>query len=190
MRGWRVIRRVSWGFVALALLAVGRAWACVPQPFVTVEPRASGPPGTEVTVEGTGFGSDPVEIRWNTLDGQRLASTGGPNFSLSVAIPDVPPGLYQIVVLSRDADASVTQKALAPFDVREDGSAVVSPRSEGQPVDAPGSPDDDDSSPIPTFVAIALGGLTLTVLGGAVGATVSRPRGASVNTAHDADDSP
>jgi len=65
--------------VAASLSPAAAAWACVPQPTITsIEPRASGPAGAQVTVVGNNFDPAPVEIRW-TVDyvapGQRLAVT-------------------------------------------------------------------------------------------------------------------
>ncbi len=171
----RVALASAFGLLSLTVLSAARAWPCVPQPFVTVAPRASGSPGTEVTVEGTGFDSGPAEIRWNAVDGPRLASTNGPNFSLSVAIPNAPPGLYLLVVLSRGADGGVTQKASSSFDVREDANTnpATPPRSEAPPPGGPGSSEVDGSSPVATVAGIALAGLALAILGGVVGAKVS-----------------
>ncbi len=39
-------------FVAVVLAGATGAWACVPQPLITITPVASGPAGAELTVNG------------------------------------------------------------------------------------------------------------------------------------------
>ncbi|MGH9151540.1 MAG: hypothetical protein ACRD03_03830, partial [Acidimicrobiales bacterium] len=94
------------------------AWACVPQPrLVAVLPDSSGPPGTEVTVDGLGFDRGRAEVRWNSRDGALLASADGPDFSATITIPDVPAGLYALIVLSRQPGGAIGNTARAAFEV-------------------------------------------------------------------------
>ncbi|MGH2773333.1 MAG: hypothetical protein ACRDIU_09390, partial [Actinomycetota bacterium] len=116
--------------VALAILvaataAMGPAWACVPvRSIVQVEPQSSGPPGVTVKVSGVGFGDAPVEIRWNDLNGPKLADTNGPIFSADVKIPESKPGLYTLIALTRAKDAGVDNAGTAPFFVTGPGSEL------------------------------------------------------------------
>lgn len=129
------------------------AWACVPQPrLVAVLPHASGPSGMEVTVQGVGFDPPPsrTEIRWNSPDGPELGRAERSDFAVRVVVPDVPAGLYGILVMSRGADGVLGNAARATFDVR--GPAAVAaptpavgngtqssmPRANAAPATAPG----------------------------------------------------
>lgn len=155
----------------LVAAAVG-AWACVPFPMLSVEPSASAAPGTEVTVEGLDFGSAPVELRWNALDGPLLAKTQGPIFSTPVTVPESPAGIYTIVGLGRAPDGSVGAKTAASFQVT--GPAAPSPDVPATVAADSGGDDSDDDGP--STAVVALGGLVLAVAGGFVGATVAGRR--------------
>ena len=164
--------------VAVALLAGTVAFACIPQArLVVISPKASGPGGSQVIVQGIGFDAAPSlsEIRWNSPDGPMLAQADNPDFALPVAIPAVPPGLYGIVVLSRGADGVLGNAARADFQVTDEKPLPGAT----PPTVAPG----------PTFAAAPAQGtssgpgfgwlLTLAVGGVAVGVVISRGRGRS-----------
>lgn len=107
------------GVVALTLMSwVSSGWACIPQPkLVSLQPQASGPAGSRVTVQGLGFDQGPIEIRWNGSDGPQLAKAEGPNFSAEITIPSSPEGLYGVVVLGRKVDGAVGNTGTAAFQV-------------------------------------------------------------------------
>jgi len=105
------------GMAAAMSGTAGMAWACVRQPLIVLQPRASGAPGSQVTVNGSGFNTDRAELRWNALDGQLLASADGPDFSTAVTIPAVPPGLYAMVAIMRSPDGAVGNAVRASFEV-------------------------------------------------------------------------
>ncbi|MDQ6950015.1 MAG: hypothetical protein M3256_28170, partial [Actinomycetota bacterium] len=96
-------------------LTVSGAWACVPQPVLTVRPASSGFSGQQVTVDGIGFGSGPVEIRWNDVTGEELATASGPSFSAAVTVPMVPDGLYVLFGLSRSRDGGIDSLSRSEF---------------------------------------------------------------------------
>jgi hypothetical protein len=122
--------RITCSVTLLATLGAGDARACVPQPIVYLRPVSSGPPGTEVTVEGQNFTAGRAEVRWNGFDGQILATPTGPTFSSAVSIPDVDPGLYTVLVLVRDPAGAIGAVARSAFQVTS--RAGISPSS-GQP---------------------------------------------------------
>lgn len=156
--------------LSVALTAVlTTAWACVPFPqaLATLQPQSSGPPGTEVTVHGLGYDKGPIEIRWNALDGPRLASATGPDFSVPVTIPEAPDGLYSVVVLSRAQDGSIGSAGSTPFQ-------VISPGS-GGPGTNP-SPSKTSSPSSRSSVPALLTGGALVVVGALIGAVASRRR--------------
>ena len=155
------------GLTTLASLLASSAWACVPQPLLTLLPRASGAPGSQVTVDAVAVG-DRAEIRWNGIDGPRLADGTGPSFSTAVTIPEVPPGLYSIVVIERQPDGSVGSTGRASFQVTQpDGQAL--PRTGDGAVRTTDASARGRSSPDPVPVALISGGagLLLGAVGGA-----------------------
>jgi hypothetical protein len=130
--------------VAVVLLAgTGRAWACVPQPGIVVQPRSSAPAGSQVTVTGQAFGDSRVEIRWNATDGELLGAVPGPNFTADIAIPQAPPGLYTLIAIMREPDGAVANTARAPFQVLEAGAPEMS---------AAAPQDRAQTSPVPSSV--------------------------------------
>lgn len=156
------------------MVAAASAWACVPYPYVFVEPRASAPPGTEVTVSGSGFGADSLEVRWRAIDGALLVKANGPTFSVPVTVPDEPPGLYTLLVVSRGRGGEVLGATSTVFDVTGPASAEArtippeTPATATQPSSVP-------TASIEIPVATALGA-ALFGAGVAAGALASRRR--------------
>ncbi len=158
-------------------VAATSARACVPYPYVFVEPRASAPPGTQVTVSGSGFGADSLEVRWRAIDGALLVKANGPTFSVPVTVPDEPPGLYTLLVVSRGRGGEVLGATPTVFDVTGAGAGnpPEPPTTATQPAEAP--------SPVPTAsieipVAGALG-VALFAAGVAAGVLARRRRQAA-----------
>lgn len=122
-------------------VATASAWACVPYPYVFVEPRASAPAGTEVTVSGSGFGADSLEVRWRAIDGALLVKAAGPTFSVPVIVPDEPPGLYTLLVVSRGRGGEVLGATPTVFDVTGPtrADATIPPTPTTAPATAPSS---------------------------------------------------
>lgn len=102
------------GLAIAGLGAAATGWACVPQPLVALLPRASGPPGSRIIVQALAV-SGVQEVRWNSVEGTKLADAIGPSFSVEVTIPDVAEGLYSVVVLERRPDSSVGSTGRAAF---------------------------------------------------------------------------
>ena len=171
-----MIRSLLRGGALCLLAAIGAtgaaAWACVPQPLVSVQPKASGPPGSEVTVV-TQAVAGPAEVRWNATDGPLLAKgIGSPNLSVKAKVPDVPEGLYTIVVVMREPGGADGSTGRAAFLVTG---------SQGPGGNAPEAPAGSDakgrSEPTGTRLnpaGIVGGGAFLLVAGGAGGAWLTR----------------
>lgn len=160
------------GFISGVLGATG-AWACVPQPLISLQPLASGPPGSQVTVEALAVDGT-VEIRWNSVDGPRLATANGPAFSVQVTIPEAPAGLYAMVVFERMPDGSVGSSGRAAFQVTADPieSGGKAPASTIQPDASLGG----SSSSAPPPAALVVTGAGLVIVGGFGGALITRRR--------------
>lgn len=171
-RHCRIVVTLAFG-AALACVALSAsAWACIPQPMITLQPRASGPPGSRVKVSGLNYGDGTVELRWNAMDGERLQTARGPVFETDITVPAVPAGLYVVLGIPRTPDGSVTGTvAVAAFDVVADGAAGATP---SVPQAQPHSGHSDALSV--TATSAVAGGLSLVAIGLGVGILVSRRR--------------
>ncbi len=111
------VRRFAIGALAGAAtlaLAGSAAWACVSGPVVNLS-TISAKAGEQVTLTGTGFRSpDPVQVRWNALDGPIIAETK-PESQLVNATFTVPPGTtpgnYVVIV----GQTKAGQPSLSPI---------------------------------------------------------------------------
>jgi hypothetical protein len=121
---------------ALSVIGAAGALACVRQPLVVVQPQSSGPPGTRVTVAGTGFSDDRTELRWNGQDGPLLGTATGPEFSVPVTIPEAPGGLYSLVAVLRSPDGSIGNAVRASFQITA-GTAPAGATGTGTAAPAP-----------------------------------------------------
>ena len=72
---------------------------------------ASGPPGTEFVVTGTGFAALPVEIRWGGLSGPVIATAMGPAFTVTAVVPDSPPNSHPVMAVVTDGSSVSTSSA-------------------------------------------------------------------------------
>lgn len=158
---------------ATAAVATG-AWACFPLPVLSVQPRASGPVGAQMTVEGVDFGEGVgTEVRWNALDGPLLGRGPNDRFRVPVTIPAAEDGTYVIVALSRRVDGSVGVKAAAAFQVESNLPTGPAPPAADRAADG-------DAAPGPTKLSTAaIAGLALTggalfTVGGVAGACLAR----------------
>lgn len=168
-------RSVLHSFLGIAVLVAGAAtaagsmaWACVPQPYIVVQPRASGPGGAQVEVVGDNFERSTAEIRWNGLNGELLGKANGPTFSVTVTIPDQEQGLYSLLAISRGAQGEVASVTRAAFSITGSDQPVVDNRATTTTTGE--REDSSSSSPIP---AMAAGG-ALVVAGAAAGAGAVR----------------
>lgn len=167
---------------AVAVVLVGTAWACVPQPLLVLQPRASGPSGTEVTAAGASFGEGPVEIRWNALDGELLATGAGPSFSSPVRVPSSPEGVYTVMAIQRDAGGGISGTSATVFQVtsatveRANAPGSLAPASPGV---SAGKPDIHYAHSSSKWTYMALGAvamLGILLVGGIAGAQVQSRR--------------
>lgn len=157
------------------VVRVGLAWGCVPQPLVSVQPRASGPPGSEATVVALAV-DGAAEIRWNSVDGLKLGTARGPQFSVPVIIPDVADGVYTLIVVERKPDGGLGSSGSAAFQVVRSGSS--SPTTTA--ASATTTPTATGGEPAPASasdgVPVALAGAAGLIVGSAGGVALSRRR--------------
>lgn len=107
-------RRFAAGaFASIAVLgiAASAAWACVSGPVVNLS-TVTAKPGEEVTLTGTGFRqADPVQVRWNALDGPIVAEQAKPEAQRIEATFAVPPGTTPgsyVVIVSQTRDGKTS----------------------------------------------------------------------------------
>jgi hypothetical protein len=103
-----------------------------PSTAISFEPM-SGPPGTSVSVTGTGFGNgELVRIRWdNTSSGPMLGSVNANSagaFTISVTVPDASEGPHRLIAHAQTSN----KKPFLDFTVTE--PQVVDPRISIDPV--------------------------------------------------------
>ena len=104
--------------MALLVVSASTAWACVSGPTTFVTPTTAAP-GSEVQVSGVYFTKEqPVEVRFNALDGPVLGSftpaKGARSFGLEmqgtiVVPPGTKPGSYVLRFTQRDAAGKLVQ---------------------------------------------------------------------------------
>ena len=152
------------------VMAAARAAACVPQPLIWVQPKASGPSSSQVTLDGIAFSPGPVEIRWNTIDGPLLLTADGPTFNAVIAIPPSQPGQYALLAFSRDQNGAVGVSARAAFTVTDGSGTSVPPviGSDRSPRTAA------QGSHTISAGAAAVGGAAIAIIAGALGGAVVR----------------
>ena len=98
--------------IAVLGIAASAAWACVSGPVVNLS-TVTAKPGEQVTLTGTGFRqADPVQVRWNALDGPIVAEVAKPQgdqtITATFAVPaGTVPGSY-VVVVSQTKDGKTS----------------------------------------------------------------------------------
>ena len=150
-------RLLAMAAVCTTVLLVGSAaWACTPGAESFSSRPQSGPPGTDVTLSGSGFATASstqpgvVEIRWNAVDGPLLATAAAPDFSQAVTIPDVAPRTYMIMAVQRDNQGSVTTSKATAFAVTQPLTSSPTPSAPSAPTSpspAPGATEPAPSEP-------------------------------------------
>lgn len=124
-------KRVGIATAAVAIVMLGAAsfaWACTTQAFVSGLSPEFGPSGTRVTVTGERFTPGPVQVRWNGTNGPVLATTNGPNFSVTITIPAATPDFYTILAVGTEGRAPATFE-VTPASATESGGFRSSPTS-------------------------------------------------------------
>ena len=86
---------------------------------------ASGPPGTEFLITGTGFAPGLVELHWGSQTGPIIATAEGPDFSVSATVPDSPPNSHPVVAVVTDGSAVSTSSASFQVTTGEAPAPVV-----------------------------------------------------------------
>ena len=118
-------RATATAFLAVAVLvglvAGGPAGAATE---LTLSP-ASGPPGTEFVVTGSGFAPLPVEIRWGGLSGPVIATATGPAFSVPAVVPDSPTNSVPVMAVVTDGTAVSSSSASFQVTAGEAPAPVV-----------------------------------------------------------------
>jgi hypothetical protein len=145
------------------LLVNGRAWACIPQPFIVLEPGYFGGSGSEVVVHGARFAQADIEVRWDSLDGPMLATANDNDFSVGITIPNDPPGLYVVLVIARAPGGAIDSVQRALFQVTERGELGG---DDGRPSDeTTGASGGTSTWRLSPSLAVMVGAVTVGLLG-------------------------
>jgi hypothetical protein len=181
-------RRIAAGaFASIAVLgiAASAAWACVSGPVVNLS-TVSAKPGEQVTLTGTGFRqADPVQIRWNALDGPIVAEVAKPESNQTVtasfAVPaGTVPGSYVVIVSqTKDGKPSLSPIRAVLNVVGPSGQAPVlgadTTSDAGDRLPALVQSDNDVSNGTLALVALGVAGIGMFAAG--VAALASSRRG-------------
>lgn len=176
-------------FTAIALVVLAAAaWACVPVASLQVSPTEAAP-GDTLTVTGRFYNENPVQLRWDGLDGRVLATITPDNRAIAgtITVPrSAEPGNY-VLVATQDAVADRTTWGIpsrALVTVVGEGGAPVMGAPVGGDVTTERAPAlvQSDSVGAGEFALVALGvaGLALFTAGaGALMAGRSRRESAA-----------
>lgn len=165
--------------LGVVLFAVaGAALACTPKPRVFSSLPEAAPPGAAVVVRGENVPSQhPVEIRWNGVRGDLLATAtadGHGAFAVPVTVPQAAPGIYTMVFLAGDAGIArmsfeVTSSTTVPVATPRNANTLWSLDT------SPASPADDSHLGLQVGMVLLSVGTVALFTGFAV-ATVRRRR--------------
>jgi hypothetical protein len=103
---------VAFSALAGILSLASVAWACTYAPRIMNMGAQEGTSGSRVTVAGQGVAPEGVvEIRWNGVNGAKLAQTtanANGDFSAVATVPDVAADVYSLFVVAGDAGVART----------------------------------------------------------------------------------
>ena len=166
-------------------IAASAAWACVSGPVVNLS-TMSAKPGEQVTLTGTGFRqADPVQVRWNALDGPIVAELAKPDSSQTITAtfavpPGTVPGSYVVIVSqTKDGKPSLSPIRAVLNVVGPSGQAPVlgadTTSGAGDRLPALVQSDNDVSNGTLALVALGVAGIGMFAAG--VAALASSRRG-------------
>lgn len=139
------------GTAAVVLGGAAVSWACTGQGSIMLSP-AGGPAGTVVTVKGTGFGANSVDIRWGSASSTAplLGTAPSGNFAVDVKIPDARSGVYYVVAVPSAPAEGTTERApgSAAFTVTEPVAEPAPVTTAPQPQTAAPQPQPVASQPV------------------------------------------
>lgn len=114
------------GVLAASLSVAAVAWACTPTADLQVD-HLAGAPGTAMTFTGHGFANGPVEIRMDSVSAAPLVTTSGPDFSLTVTVPQTSPGYHVFGAVGYDSNGNAIGTASVSFEVTGPSSPSRNP---------------------------------------------------------------
>ena len=168
----------------MLVVAASAAWACVSGPVVNLS-TVTAKPGDEVTLTGTGFRqADPVQVRWNALDGPIVAEMAKPDNQRITANFTVPagtaPGNY-VVIVSQTRDGKPTLSPIRAV-LNVVGPSGQTPVLGADPTSAAGDRipalvQSDNSVSTGTLALVALGVAGIGMFAAGVAALASSRRG-------------
>lgn len=165
--GWVRRSGIGVGVAAITTVVVlaSVAWACTPQSTIYPLTPGAAPPREKVTVAGELLQPGPAEIRWNGLDGPKIATvertTADQTFSVEATLPDAAPGVYYLLLVS--GEKGVARAAVEVTDPAT-GVRVAAPNAFNTGLDA--TPSSAQSSRGMLLAGVGLLGVGLVALSG------------------------
>lgn len=109
------IKVIAFSVAMVAVLASGLAWACTEAAGISLGANG-GPAGLPVSITGTAFAPEPVEIRWNSAEGPILGTAQGPDFTVEITPPSgTRSDVYYVVAVQNSSQGNF--KATETFSV-------------------------------------------------------------------------
>ncbi len=158
------VRRVTLALatgVAVVLGLASVAWASTPTARIVSASPSAASPGSQVRIAVESVSTQgPVEIRWNSLTGERLATAAwdGKAYAASVAVPDVAPGVYTLVATADGAGVARTS-----FEVTAAAAEVSAPAAASIAAERWAPRPAVDASPAGSGLGVAAGSVLLAV---------------------------
>lgn len=121
----RLSGRTLAGTAAALLAAVGApavAFGCTAVPEIQAG-IFNGPALSRTAVSVSGFGTAPVQVHWNTVEGPVLATLAGPVASGQITVPASSPGVYYLIAVQQTPGSF--QKAVTSFEVSGPAGAAA-----------------------------------------------------------------
>lgn len=117
------------------LVAATAAWACTPQPRSFAVSPSMAVAGSAASVVGQGVApGEPVEVRWNRLDGGVIGTAVADErgrFRADVRIPEAAPGVYSVLFAAGGQPSKATGVGRLAFEVAgSNGQRASSERPE------------------------------------------------------------
>jgi hypothetical protein len=169
--------------MALALVPAAAAWACLGLAGLTTNATGATQPGSTIQVKGVEFGSNPVQLHLDAIDGPVLATINpvSGNFTQSLTLPaDLSTGPHVLVATEAAATTNGLNNGAANGTparaLIQVGSPAAAPASSTARVATLAQSSNSGSVGTLILIALAVAGAGLFLAGGAIFVASSQRR--------------